>query len=48
MRTLTALTDFDIANQQEEPTTLAPISWSEVKRFCQAEARRLGKFWFVE
>ncbi len=48
MRTLTALVDFDIADQQEEPTVLALIQWSEVKKFCQAEARRLGKIWFAE
>lgn len=48
MRALTALIDFDIADQQEEPTMLTPISWTEVKRFCQAEARRLGKIWFAE
>lgn len=48
MRALTALVDFDIAEQQEEPILLAPITWSEVKRFCQAEARRLGKIWFAD
>ena len=48
MRTLTALVDFDIADQQEEPTMLSPVPWSEVKRFCQAEARRLGQTWFAE
>lgn len=48
MRTLTALIDFDVADQQEEPTLLAPIQWSEVKHFCQSQARRLGKIWFTE
>ncbi|MCX7839200.1 MAG: nucleotidyl transferase AbiEii/AbiGii toxin family protein [Anaerolineae bacterium] len=47
MRALTALVDFDIAEQQEEPILLAPLVWSEVKRFCQAEARRLGRIWFA-
>jgi predicted nucleotidyltransferase component of viral defense system len=47
MRTLTALVDFDIADQQEEPILLTSIQWSTVKKFCQAEARRLGKTWFT-
>ena len=45
MRVLTALVDFDIADQQEEPTLLLSIEWAEVKAFFQAEARRLGQVW---
>ena len=46
MRVLTALVDFEIADQQEEPTMLQPIEWERVKAFFLAEARRLGKAWF--
>jgi len=47
MRVLTALVDFDIADQQDEPTLLLPIGWDEVKAFFEAEARRLGREWFI-
>jgi hypothetical protein len=45
MRVLTALVDFDIADQQEEPTLLRPVEWEQVKAFFLAEARRLGHMW---
>jgi hypothetical protein len=43
IRVLTALVDFDIADQQDEPTLLLPIGWDEVKAFFEAAARRLGR-----
>jgi hypothetical protein len=46
MRVLTALVDFDIADQQEEPIMLRPVEWEQVKVFFMAEARRLGQKWF--
>ena len=45
MRVLVALVDFDIADQQDEPTLLLSAEWSEVKDFFTTEARRLGKEW---
>jgi len=42
---LTALVDFDIADQQEEPTMLRPVEWEQVKTSFLAEARRLGHRW---
>ena len=45
MRVLVALVDFDVADQQEEPTLLLPAEWSEVKAFFVTEARRLGREW---
>jgi hypothetical protein len=46
MRVLTALVDFDIADQQDEPTMLQPVEWDQVKAFFLAQARRLGQTWF--
>jgi len=46
MRALTALVDFDLAEQQAQPILLAPITWDQVKAFCLVEARRLGQTWF--
>ena len=46
MRVLTALVDFDIADQQDEPTMLQSVGWEQVKAFFIAEARRLGQDWF--
>ncbi len=46
MRVLKALVDFDIADRQEDPLLLAPVSWEEVKKFFMNEARRLGQAWF--
>jgi hypothetical protein len=46
MRVLVALVDFDVADQQDEPTLLLPAEWSEVKAFFITEARRLGRRWF--
>ena len=46
MRVLTAMVDFDIADQQEEPTMLQLVEWGQVKTFFRAEARRLGRAWF--
>ncbi|MFQ5596163.1 MAG: nucleotidyl transferase AbiEii/AbiGii toxin family protein [Anaerolineae bacterium] len=43
MQVLTALVDFDIADQQEEPGMLRPVEWDQVKAFFVAEARRLGQ-----
>jgi len=47
MRVLTALVDFDIADQQGEPTLLQPVEWEQVKAFFLAEARRLGCAWMM-
>ena len=46
MRVLTALVDFDIADQQDEPITLLPVEWEQVKAFFADQARRLGQKWF--
>jgi hypothetical protein len=46
MRVVTALVDFDVADQQDEPTLLLPVEWDQVKAFFMAEARRLGRQWF--
>lgn len=46
MQALSALVDFDIADQQDEPILLMPGNWEQVKAFCLAEARRLGRIWF--
>ena len=46
MRVLTALVDFDIADQQDQPILLLPVEWDQVKAFFVAEARRLGQKWF--
>jgi hypothetical protein len=48
MQALTALVDFEIADQQEEPILLTPVKWNQVKAFCEAEARRLGQQWFAQ
>jgi hypothetical protein len=45
MRVLTALVDFDIADQQEDPVLLQPAHWDQIKGFFVAEARRLGQSW---
>jgi hypothetical protein len=45
MRVLTALVDFDIADQQDEPSLLLPVGWDQVKTFFVVEARRLGRQW---
>jgi predicted nucleotidyltransferase component of viral defense system len=45
MRALTALVDFEIADQQDEPILLLPVEWDQVKDFFVAEARRLGREW---
>ncbi len=46
MRVLTALVDFDIADQQPDPVLLQPVTWNAVKDFFDAEARRIGESWF--
>jgi hypothetical protein len=46
MRVLTALVDFDIAEQEPDPLLLHPISWEAVKTFCITSARHLGGIWF--
>jgi hypothetical protein len=46
MRVLSALVDFDIADSQDEPMLLAPVTWEDVKAFFVVEARRLGQSWF--
>lgn len=46
MRVLTALVDFEIADQQDEPTMLQPVEWDQIRAFFLAEARRLGRAWF--
>jgi hypothetical protein len=45
MRVLTALVDFDIADQQDEPILLQPVPWEQVKDFFIVDARRLGQSW---
>jgi hypothetical protein len=42
---LTALVDFDIADQEEEPILLQAVAWEQIKAFFIAEARRLGQHW---
>jgi hypothetical protein len=46
MRVLTALVDFHIADQQEEPTMLLPVEWDQVRDFFEVQARQLGQQWF--
>lgn len=46
MRVLTALVDFDIADQEDEPIMLRPVEWDQVKAFFLAQTRRLGQEWF--
>jgi hypothetical protein len=46
MRVLSALVDFEIADQQEPLTLLLPAEWHEIKAFHAQEARRLGQMWF--
>jgi predicted nucleotidyltransferase component of viral defense system len=46
MRVLTALADFDIAEQQPDPVLLQPVTWDVLKAFFTAEARRIGELWF--
>ena len=46
MRILTALVDFDIADQEDEPIMLRPVEWDQVKAYFLAETRRLGQEWF--
>jgi hypothetical protein len=48
MRVQTALVDFDIADQEEDPVLLQEVVWEQVKAFFLSEARRLGKEWFGE
>jgi hypothetical protein len=48
MRVLTALVDFDIAEQQDEPIMLQPVEWEQVKVFFRREARRLGQNWLSQ
>ena len=48
MRVLTAMVDFDIADQQAEPTMLQPPEWEQVKAYFLAEARRLGQARFSQ
>ena len=45
MRVLTALVDFDIAEQEDEPIMLRAVEWDQVKAFFSAQARRLGREW---
>jgi hypothetical protein len=46
MRVLTALVDFDIADQEVEPILLRHVEWDQVKAFFLSQARRLGQAWF--
>jgi hypothetical protein len=46
VRVLTALVDFDIADQEEEPVLLQHVKWEQDKAFFVNEARRLGQQWF--
>ena len=45
MRVLTALVDFDIAEQQDDPILLQPIEWDQVRAFFLEQARQLGQDW---
>jgi hypothetical protein len=45
MRALSALVDFDIADQQTDPTLLLPVRWDDVRAFFVSEVRRLGQQW---
>jgi len=47
VRALTALVDFDRADNQPDPSMLLPADWEQVKKFFQSEARRLGQKWFA-
>ena len=42
---LSALVDFDKADQQVDPTLLVPVAWPTVKEFFLSETARLGREW---
>lgn len=42
---LSAMTDFDIADTQEDPNLLVPITWPQVKEFFEQEFVRLSDKW---
>jgi hypothetical protein len=46
MRVLTALVDFSVTDQEEEPILLQSVSWDKVKAFFVAESRQIGREWF--
>jgi hypothetical protein len=46
LMTLQAMVDFEIAEKQAPIETNPAVSWSEIKSFFEAEARRIGKQWF--
>jgi len=48
IRSLEALVDFDIADKQDEPELLTPVTWEQVKAFFTDEARRLGHLWLQD
>lgn len=46
MMALEGLVDFEAANRDASIETFPPVSWAEVKAFCLAEMRRIGRDWF--
>jgi len=46
MMSLTALTDFIIADMGSEIQTTPAIRWNDVRNFFKKEARRIGQQWF--
>lgn len=46
MLVLTALVDFDVADQQTSVETIPPVSWETVKKFFVSEVQRIGNKWF--
>jgi len=48
MMALTALANFEIADQQAPVETLSPLLWEKVKAFFVGEIRRIGHRWFEE
>jgi hypothetical protein len=41
--TARALSYFDDADQQPMPRMLAPVLWKDVRAYCEAAARELGR-----
>ena len=46
MLVLTALVDFDVADQQTSVETHPPVSWEAIKNFFIGEVQRIGNKWF--
>lgn len=45
---LTALVDFEIAEQQDEPEMLISMEWQDIKNYFRQEAKRIGKKFFEQ